>query len=66
MPKYRFSLTRIFPYKDRIYDSLFIWESTGQRESAFSHIVRSRSLHIWTNLRDLQALVLQIDTSKFE
>ena len=41
MPKYRFSLTHIFPYKDRIVDSVHIQEGTGQRKLTFSHTSRS-------------------------
>ena len=43
-----FSLTRIFPYKDEILDSVFIQENTGQRRNVFSHILHSVSniLHI--------------------
>ena len=35
MPEYRFSLTRIFPYKDKIYDYVLIREDTGQRKPVF-------------------------------
>ena len=30
MPEYEFSLTRIFPYKDRIIDYVLIQENTGK------------------------------------
>ena len=30
MQEYRFSLTRVLPYEDRIYDSPLIQENTGQ------------------------------------
>ena len=36
-----FSLTRILPYKDRIYDSVLIRENTGQWKPVFSHILCS-------------------------
>ena len=32
MPEYGFSLARIFPYKDRIVDFVFMWESAGQKK----------------------------------
>ena len=32
MPDHEFYLTHIFPEKDRIYNSLFIWENAGQRK----------------------------------
>ena len=35
------SLTRISPYKDRIYYSVFIRENTGQKKTVFWHILRS-------------------------
>ena len=43
MPEYSFSLTRYFPYKDRIVDSVFIQEYTSQRKPVFTHILRSDS-----------------------
>ena len=33
MPEYGFSLARIFPYKDRIGDFVFMWESAGQKKT---------------------------------
>ena len=30
MQEYGFSLTRILPYKERIYDSAIIWENADQ------------------------------------
>ena len=41
MREYRFSLTRILPYKDRIVDSDLIRENMGQWKPAFSLILRS-------------------------
>ena len=35
MAEYRGFLTRIFPYKDRIVNSVPIRENTGQRKPAF-------------------------------
>lgn len=39
--KYRFSVTRIFPYKDKIIDSVLIRENTGQRKLVCLYILRS-------------------------
>ena len=39
--EYGFSLTRIFPYKDRMIDFVLIWEYTGQRNPLFWHNLRS-------------------------
>ena len=41
MREYEFSLTRIHPYKDRIWDSVLIRENTGQWKPVFSHILCS-------------------------
>ena len=41
MRAYWFSLTRIFPYKDRIVDSVLIWEYTVQWKPVCWHILRS-------------------------
>ena len=41
MPEYGFSLNRIFPYKDGIFDSVLICEYMGQRKPVFLHIFRS-------------------------
>ena len=35
MPEYRCSLTRAFPNKGKIFDSVFIWQYTGQRKLVF-------------------------------
>ena len=35
MPEYGFSPTLIFPYNDRIEDSVFIQENTGERKPFF-------------------------------
>ena len=40
MAEFGFSLTRIFPYKDRILDSVFLREYTGQRKPVFWYILR--------------------------
>ena len=41
MLEYGFSLTDIFPYKDINYNSVLIWENTGQWKPAFLHILYS-------------------------
>ena len=38
-PEYGFSLTGNLPYKDRIYDSVFIQENTEQKNPVFWHIL---------------------------
>ena len=43
MPKCEFSLTRIFPYKDRIEDSVLIREYMDQRKPVFWHILLSKT-----------------------
>ena len=35
MPEHEFPLVRIFPYKDRTFGFVFIWENTGQRKPIF-------------------------------
>ena len=41
MPECEFFLTCIFTYKDRIYDSVLIWENMGQTISEFWYILQS-------------------------
>ena len=41
MREYGFSLTHIFPYKDRTYDSVLMRESTGKRKPVFWHNLHS-------------------------
>ena len=41
MPKHGFPLTRLFPYKDRIYDSVLIRRNLGQRKPVFWYILRT-------------------------
>ena len=50
MRKYVFSLTRILPYNDRIYDSVLIRKNTGQWKPVFSHILCSVSGNHFTLL----------------
>ena len=45
MPEYGyFSLTHIFPYKDRIGDSFFTRENAGQRKPTFWHNLLTKQL----------------------
>ena len=53
MPEYRFSLTRIFSYKDKIEDSVLTWENTGCKNLIYSHILRSDMIRKTTILRDI-------------
>ena len=39
MRKYTFSLTGILPYKNRIYDYVFVQKNTGQWKLLFSRII---------------------------
>ena len=41
MRECEFSLTRILLYKDKVVDSVLIWENTGQSKPVFSHILCS-------------------------
>ena len=47
--KHEFSLNRIFPYKDRIIDSVLIQENMGQGKPLFSHVLRI----VWTVSQNL-------------
>lgn len=40
MPEDRYSLTRVFPYKDRIVNFVLIRENTSLRKPVFWHILR--------------------------
>ena len=53
MPGYRFSLTRIFSYKDKIVNSALTWENTGRKKLVYSHILRSDMIRKTTILRDV-------------
>ena len=46
MPEHGFSLTRIFPYADKIEDSLLMREYTSQRKPVFWHILRGVGVNI--------------------
>ena len=50
MPEYGFCLNRIFPYKDRIVNSVLIKENTGQRKPVFWHISLSVKFDSYVNL----------------
>ena len=41
MREYGFSMTRILPYNDIIYDSVLTWKNTAQWKPAFSHVLCS-------------------------
>ena len=66
MPEYGFSLTCIFPYKDKIFDSFFIQENTGQRKLVIWHIflrfrpytgnLSQRKATFWHILRSYQSV----------
>ena len=45
MSGYGLPLTRIFPNKNRIEDSVLIWENTGQRKLVFCHILHSVTIY---------------------
>ena len=62
MPKYGFSLTRIFSYKDRIVDSVLLRENAGQRKRVLWHI--SCSDMPFYN-KSLVSLIYQISWHKF-
>ena len=49
MPECGFSLTGIFVYKDRIVDSVLIWESTGRRKLLLCIFYAVLSEHIKQN-----------------
>ena len=46
MQEYTFSLTRILPYKDKIYDSILIRDITVQPKLVFSHILCNVSIRV--------------------
>ena len=50
MPEYEFPLVLIFPCKERIEDSIFIWGNKGQRKLVFRHILCNAK---WKILRKL-------------
>ena len=41
VPEYRFTLTRIFPYKNKIADFVFIREKLSQTKPKFRYILHS-------------------------
>ena len=57
MPEYRFSLTCIFPYKDKIDDSVLIRNYTGQRKSIFWHILCSNVIISGVSLANTQPAI---------
>ena len=42
MREYRFSLTRVFLYKDRIYDFVLIQENTGQWKPIYAAMINQK------------------------
>ena len=46
MPGYGFSLTWLFPYKDRIVDSVLVREYAGQRKTVICYILHSISMSL--------------------
>ena len=46
MPEYRFSLTGIFPFKERISDYILIQEDMAQRKPVFWNILLSENLRL--------------------
>ena len=52
MSGYGLPLTRIFPNKNRIEDSVLIWENTGQRKLAFCHILHSVTIYNFNEYED--------------
>ena len=59
MPGYGFSLTLIFPYNDRIEDSVFMRENTDQGKPFLRHIIRNDSSTQCTSLKTVQITVVQ-------
>ena len=41
VPEYRFTLTRIFPYKNKIADFVFIREKLSQTKPKFRYVLHS-------------------------
>ena len=54
MREYGFSLTRIFPNKDRIVDTILIRENTAQRKPAFRLAITCSKLAIETLEQDVK------------
>ena len=50
MREYGFSLTRILPYKDKIYDFVLIQENKGQWKPVFSRILYSVEMEHWAKM----------------
>ena len=49
MSEYGFSLTRTIPYKDRIFDFVFIEKYAGQWKPVFWHILRNVNFECMVN-----------------
>ena len=52
MSGYGLPLTLIFPNKNRIEDSVLIWENTGQRKLVFCHILHSVTIYNFNEYED--------------
>ena len=61
MREYGFSVTRILPYKDKIYDFIYIRENTGHWKPVFSHILCSVSWQFQAKFHMLGAYVMYLD-----
>ena len=60
MRKYRFLKTCIFSYKDKIWDSVFIWKNLGQPIWLFLHL-----LHNVSEINQLAQIYRPENTRKF-
>ena len=40
-PEYGHFMSHIFPYKDKMYDYVFMWEKTAQRNPVVCYILRN-------------------------
>ena len=66
MPEYRFSLTLIFPYKNKIEDFVFIREYEGQRKPVVWHFLRSTTKHTELPINLLLTVRIQYHSKKSE
>ena len=55
MSEYGFSLTRLFPNKNKIYDSILIRENTDQIKPVLSHILVKESKALDSTLGERRA-----------
>ena len=66
MPEYRFSLTRMFPHNDKIFDFVLIREYEGQRKPVVWHILRSITKHTELPINMLLTVRIQYHSTKSE